>query len=400
MVSSSSSSSSSPSRRVKPAMSILTSSPSKKSRRGSVQISPLQPSAIANGASVPSLNTESKVPSTKVSSGANHTRKKTESISISHRVASTCSDSGEKAKQRSRCGSFHRWSMGITRSDLPSLMLLEEVRTTVYSDAVAVLGSDVVLPPAVSQQTELDSAVARAPSPAEKQREPYIVRAVEGGGMGMFAQTFIPQGGVILVERPAVILPADAKARCSPCLVFDGLEPRHRPFEALFRSRSWQDPSGDLSYQCTGYRAGNKLTRRTESQSAVHQDILDVITAAAPTPSGALTSHTFTLTLSAVRRISPNEEITISYINNPVPSSTPPHCDVPWTSPGALTQSDKARMELCSFFDTVLDWEDWCLDENLKTGYDEHDLIGMHFRAMQLREMEGLQGFMGGVASR
>ncbi|KAJ4476474.1 hypothetical protein C8J55DRAFT_490162 [Lentinula edodes] len=66
------------------------------------------------------------------------------------------------------------------------------------------------------------------------------------------------------------------------------------------------------------------------------------------------------------------------------------YCDVPWTLPGAISQSDKARYELKMFFKKLLDWEQWCLD-----GQNKYNLIEMHLRAMQMREKEGLEGFRG-----
>ncbi|KAJ4476792.1 hypothetical protein C8R41DRAFT_869631 [Lentinula lateritia] len=66
------------------------------------------------------------------------------------------------------------------------------------------------------------------------------------------------------------------------------------------------------------------------------------------------------------------------------------YCDVPWTFPGAISQSNKARYELKTFFKKLPDWEQWCLDEKNK-----YVLIKMHLRAMQMREKEGLEGFRG-----
>lgn len=47
------------------------------------------------------------------------------------------------------------------------------------------------------------------------------------------------------------------------------------------------------------------------------------------------------------------------------------------------------------FFETVPDWEEWCLDYDYNYEH-EQGLIERHLRAMQMREREGLQGFIGG----
>lgn len=95
----------------------------------------------------------------------------------------------------------------------------------------AILGSDVILPEGViatSQESGPEAGpCAAGPHSCRPGREQlYMVDG--GGGMGMFSQTCIPQGGVILVEHPVAILPADMSK------VDYSFDSGSGPMEALF----------------------------------------------------------------------------------------------------------------------------------------------------------------------
>ncbi|KAF9077538.1 hypothetical protein BDP27DRAFT_1208202 [Rhodocollybia butyracea] len=293
----------------------------------------------------------------------------------------------------------------------------------------AVLHSDVILPETIHQSSELGagpSGPRRSPSPVHKAREAYVINE-RLDDKGMFARVWIPQGGVILAEHPALILPRDVKLESLAA----GLEitgPQHsNPYDALFSRVDHKEIFAlkDCLTKGVGASKGifhtNALNIELEARgrdmpelqkyqalflvtSRCNHRQLIVLLSCGPNAVWRFDPLTFKLTLSAVRRISPGEEITISYINPFLPRHLRRaklqsrwnfvchcnHCDVPWTIPGAVVQSDKARQELCTFFDDLPDWAEWC------AGNDRRDLIDIHLRAMWARDREGLQGFRGG----
>lgn len=208
-------------------MSIITNSISKKPRRGLVLISPLRSSSVVNGAS---SSIASKAPSSKSSSGANHRRSST---SNSYRVPpNTPSTSTSKSKPMGSAALEYGYH---------SLEFTGSGHCTGESSGIqrcpAILGSDVILPEAVTNQqpdTKAGPSVTHSRRAILPAREHYVLGAVDDrGDMGMFANTFIPQGGVIVVERPALIVPADVKLE-SLISDLDGFEPREQPYDALF----------------------------------------------------------------------------------------------------------------------------------------------------------------------
>ncbi|KAJ3884221.1 hypothetical protein GG344DRAFT_60721 [Lentinula edodes] len=261
--------------------------------------------------------------------------------------------------------------------------------------------------------------------------------------MGMLARTYIPQGGVVLVEHPVLVLPTNMALDAS---VF-GLEESGSYHKALISHLDDQVKREIYSLKnCStsvngstpmGIFATNALNIELEvndnglrSQDKKYQALFLKISrcniigmscrshtrffigihlwtnSCGPNAIWRFDRLTFTLTLSAVRDIHLGEEITISYVDPFLPRHIRRtqlqskwnllchcmYCDVPWTFPGAISQSDKARYELKTFFKKLPDWEQWCLD-----GKNKYDLIEMHLRAMQMREKEGLEGFRGHI---
>ncbi|KAJ4481274.1 hypothetical protein J3R30DRAFT_3287892 [Lentinula aciculospora] len=240
----------------------------------------------------------------------------------------------------------------------------------------------------------------------------------------MLARSHISQGRVILVEHPVVILPAGVKLDAS-IIVLDEFESQDEPCGAQFLRLNSQVKKKVLTLKdCSattnastlaGIFATNALDIKLQvdggglrSQEQKYKALFLKTSrcnhSCGPNAVWRFDRLTFTLSLSAVRDIYPGEEITISYINPFLPRHVRRtqlqskwnflchcmHCDVPWTFPGAIAQSDKARHELSTFFKKLPDWEQWCFDEE-----SEHDLIEMHLRAMRMREKEGLEGFRG-----
>ncbi|KIK65258.1 hypothetical protein GYMLUDRAFT_39618 [Collybiopsis luxurians FD-317 M1] len=410
----------------RPTISVATNSSSKKQRRRSALISPLQSSSIGNGANV--VSASSKVQNMKGSSSGAKQRK--DSISTTHPMIPKASSSKVQPVQHST--SHYRCCLLDYTNPSDSTG-----NTGEYTNlrSAAVIGSDVILPESVVRYFELEASptsnVAHPQSSPDEGRGPYVIRPVDTnlyghkGGMGLFARAYIPQGGVILVERPAVIIPTQIKPD-STVTGFDGAEFRDDVHQAMF---SHIDPEVQEEIFALKDSLAGLLTSSTP-EGIFRTNALDIELPTEGTgthkykglfPKTSRCNHscgpnaiwcfnqlTFTLTLSAVRKIAPGEEITISYINPFLPRHVRraqldsrwkffchcKHCDIPWTFLGGVAQSDMARQELSTFFEKLPDWEDWCL-ENRSGSYD-HDLVEMHIRAVQLREKEGLEGFQGG----
>ncbi|KAJ3876026.1 hypothetical protein F5051DRAFT_376863 [Lentinula edodes] len=225
--------------------------------------------------------------------------------------------------------------------------------------------------------------------------------------MGMLARTYIPQGGVVLVEHPVLVLPTNMALDAS---VF-GLEESGSYHKALISHLDDQVKREIYSLKnCStsvngstpmGIFATNALNIELEvndnglrSQDKKYQALFLKTSrcnhSCGPNAIWRFDRLTFTLTLSTVRDIHLGEEITISYVDPFLPRHVRRtqlqskwnllchcmYCDVPWTFPGAISQSDKARYELKTFFKKLPDWEQWCLDGKNK-------------------EKEGLEGFRG-----
>ncbi|KAJ3919584.1 hypothetical protein F5877DRAFT_4635, partial [Lentinula edodes] len=238
------------------------------------------------------------------------------------------------------------------------------------------------------------------------------------GDMGMLARTYISQGGVVLVEHPVLVLPTNMALDAS---VF-GLEESGSYHKALIShlddqvkreiyslkdcstSVNGSTPMGILTTNALNIEleVNNNGLRSQDKNCGSHTRFFVGIhlwtNSCGPNAIWRFDRLTFTLTLSAVRDIHLGEEITISYVDPFLPrhvcrTQLQPkwnllchcmYCDVPWTFPGAISQSDKARYELKTSFKKLPDWEQWCLD-----GKNKYDSIEMHLRAKYADEREG-----------
>ncbi|KAJ3732078.1 hypothetical protein DFJ43DRAFT_997782 [Lentinula guzmanii] len=265
----------------------------------------------------------------------------------------------------------------------------------------------------------------------EEGHNPYSSAHNLDGELGMVARTFIPQGGVILVEHPVIVVPADMEVDAS-VVGLDEAGSQSELYGALFSRLDSQMRKEVLAlkdcsaspnaFTTRGIFNTNALDvrlevdKRRKFQAKVQEQKYKALFlktsrcnhSCGPNAVWRFDRLSFTLTLSAVRAIHPGEEITISYINPFLPRHTRrtqlqskwnfvchcTHCDAPWTFPSAISQSDKARYELSTFFKKLPDWEQWCFDEN-----NEQFMIERHLRAMQMREKEGLEGFQDGTGS-
>lgn len=108
------------------------------------------------------------------------------------------------------------------------------------------------------------------------------------------------------------------------------------------------------------------------------------------------------ITLEAVRPIPAGSEITIPYIDCLQPRVDRrkqlkslyhfdcycQHCDVHWSEPNAVVQSDMNRRELLEFNNQTPTFEDWC-----ESDAPDDALIELHLRALKIRVAEGLELF-------
>ncbi|KAF5364847.1 hypothetical protein D9757_011274 [Collybiopsis confluens] len=409
--------------RRKPTLSITTNSPSKKSRRGSVSVSPLQSSSIGNGASVGSVHPPKLQTMKDPWSGT----KRAKNLPSSANQMVPPKGSTQKRQTachfdfQYRCCSLEYATSGGNSREHPN------------SRCAAVVGSDIVFPGTVVQHFELEASPTRgssrhAPSPDEG-CELYAIQPVHSlvgsdtGGVGVFARGHIPQGKVILVEPPVVILPAGIKLD-STVADFDGAELQADVYQTVFGQINHQMRKDILTLKdcwatsptfrtLEGVFRTNSLEIELASQSAgarKHRALFPKTSrcnhSCGPNAIWSFDQLNFTLTLSAVREILPGQEITISYINPFLPRHFRRahleskwnfichcvHCDIQWSFPGRVTQSDKTRHELSVFFDKLPDWEEWCFDEE-DGGVDRDPLIEMHLKAMHARAKEGLEGF-------
>ncbi|KAJ3797852.1 hypothetical protein GGU11DRAFT_43970 [Lentinula aff. detonsa] len=411
-------------RRTKPAISIVTSASLKKDRRRSNRVSPFQPSVIVNG-----IATASNGPKSQNTNGLSGSDCQSQSIRLSESTALDLNIPSPKRRKEFHSGSsvpqYEYYSLSFTESSNAAESSTRKNRT---QRCAAILESDVTLCKFIGEQSDRDDEHGVTPTGREEghTRYSYAIDTARNldGELGMVAQTFIPQGGVILVERPVIVVPTDMEVDAS-VVGLDEAESQSDLYGALFSRLDSQVRKEVLALKdCSA--SPNALTTR----GIFHTNALDVRLevnnrqkfqerkykalflktsrcnhSCGPNAVWRFDRSSFTLTLSAVRAIHSGEEITISYINPFLPRHTRrtqlqskwnfvchcTHCDAPWTFPGAIAQSDKARNELSTFFKKLPDWEQWCLDEN-----NEQSMIETHLRAMQMREKEGLEGFQDG----
>ncbi|KAJ3710296.1 hypothetical protein C8R42DRAFT_729437 [Lentinula raphanica] len=409
------------SRPAKSVVSVTANASPKKDHRGKKRLSPLQISAVGNR-----VVTDARVQDKKNTSGID-----CQAESISHLE----SDAPELAiPSPKRHKAFHTDTSKVhySHQSFQFASLGENVgSSTKYRKnqrCEAILGSGVIFPQSVCTPSQLDGR--KGDERSQCRDDPYIVdsaRSLGDSELGMFARTHIPQGATILTEFPVIVVPRDIKEIVGSVAGLDETKSQEELIDTLvFRLDSQQEvfamkdclglpnvttPSGIFSTNAFDIEL---KVNATSPKSAKHMyKALFLQTSrcnhsCGPNAVWKFDSSTFALILVAVRAIRPGEEITISYINPFLPRHLRrvqlqskwkftchcTHCDIPWSFPGAIAQSDRARHELSTFFKKLPDWEQWCFDEK-----NEMDLIGMHLRAMQLREEEGLEGFKDGGAA-
>ncbi|KAJ7281033.1 hypothetical protein C8J57DRAFT_1501230 [Mycena rebaudengoi] len=228
------------------------------------------------------------------------------------------------------------------------------------------------------------------------------------GGVGIFAVRDIPRGGLILVERPLVVLPYIIGISTPEFYLYEALLQRLSPgalarFMALANckpSSECEDIDGILRTNAMGIELRVPAVPHPElpTHRAVFLNTSRCNHACAPNAEWTWDCDTFTLSLEAVRPILAGEEITLAYIA-PLNSCARRRdalrsgfnftcrcdsCALP--DAAAIDASDAAREELRTFWTRIPSFEAWCPDARLP----DHLLIDAHKRALALIRQEGL----------
>ncbi|KAJ3780087.1 hypothetical protein GGU10DRAFT_369982 [Lentinula aff. detonsa] len=210
----------------------------------------------------------------------------------------------------------------------------------------------------------------------------------------MVARTFIPQGGVILVEHPVIVVPADMEVDAS-VVGLDEAGSQSELYGALFSRLDSQMRKEVLALKDCSASPNAFTTRGIFNTNALDVRLeVDNRRKFQAKVQEQKYKALFLKTSRCNHSCGPNAvwRTQLQSKWNFVCHCT--HCDAPWTFPSAISQSDKARYELSTFFKKLPDWEQWCFDEN-----NEQFMIERHLRAMQMREKEGLEGFQDGTGS-
>ncbi|KAH7870182.1 uncharacterized protein C8R40DRAFT_1073447 [Lentinula edodes] len=175
---------------------------SQKTLHCSKQIFPLQFSAIGNGAAITS-KTSSKVQRKKACSGTD-----SQIIMIWDPDAPIIKLKVSLPK--------HNKDFSAGRPALQyqcHLLSFAESTPRAYGNqqCAAIFGSTVTLSRTIGQQSEWDNGLNVAHTHCEVGHDSYLVDNAHNlnGDMGMLAQTYISQGGVVLVEHPVLVLPTN-----------------------------------------------------------------------------------------------------------------------------------------------------------------------------------------------
>ncbi|KAJ7719441.1 hypothetical protein DFH07DRAFT_761131 [Mycena maculata] len=257
-------------------------------------------------------------------------------------------------------------------------------------------------------------ALLPTPIPAPPNRTPkgptFDIRQSEGKrGLGMFAAQNIPAGGLIVVERPVLVVPyIIAIQTYTESELYAALLGRLSPDTvARFLVLSNCKPASECD-AVEGIMRTNAIGITLEVPDGPHPELpthraifLNVSRcnhSCGPNAVWHWDATSFSLSLEALRPIEAGQEITVAYI-------TPTHsraerrarlkmmynfscrCEFCARPAIAVSKSDAMRAELRAFWDAVPSFEAWCLDARMP----DHALIDAHKRAILLIEAEGLQ---------
>ncbi|KAG6897261.1 hypothetical protein C0992_003045 [Termitomyces sp. T32_za158] len=224
-------------------------------------------------------------------------------------------------------------------------------------------------------------------------------------GQGIFAQTDIPAGDLILVEHPAIVVPYLVGLNVPLADIYASLVDR-LPYETRIellqlysgKHNSLQDivHLNELGIQL---EVPDVSLPELTTHRAVFLQASRCNHSCGPNARWEWDTSTFSLYLSAVRPIMKGDEITIHYTSCTSQRHTRQailqaqygficrcsYCNLP--SKDAVRRSDVARMALDQFWSTLPLFEGWCLDTSLP----DDMLIKLHVEALHMIEQEGLQ---------
>ncbi|KAJ7463303.1 hypothetical protein FB451DRAFT_1043390 [Mycena latifolia] len=254
----------------------------------------------------------------------------------------------------------------------------------------------------------LPTPIPAPPAPSPKGAT-FAIRPSAAGGHGMCAAQNIPAGGLILVERPALM---------APYIIASQSQPESALYAALLRRLPPDTVAHILALdnckpaeECTmleGIIRTNAIAVALPVPDGPHPELpthraLFVHTSrcnhsCAPNAKWHWDAPSLSLSLRALRPIPAGHEITVSYVPPTAPRavrraqlkaaySFACRCPACAISRGSVSQSDAARAELDAFWDAVPPFETWCRDARIP----DHALIDAHMRAVYLIETEGLQ---------
>ncbi|KAF4616771.1 hypothetical protein D9613_008648 [Agrocybe pediades] len=252
------------------------------------------------------------------------------------------------------------------------------------------------------------------PCPTKKYEHPAVrVLQTEHKGAGLFALQDIPAGQVLLVEYPALILPAGKFSR----EVYDELgarlpEKRREELMSMANARSKEE--------CPSYVEGIVRTnalqleldpkgRLPEEEKEFYGGVYPYINRAnhscGPNAMVKWDPARFVTTFYSIRDISAGEEIVKTYVNPALPRQTRLDileknyrftCDCPWcnvghSTPQELAQiaaSDRDRALLGTWIFTHPGYKKWCRD----LARADDVVISSYLEALSLSEKEGMHG--------
>ncbi|KAF9264285.1 SET domain-containing protein [Marasmius fiardii PR-910] len=224
-------------------------------------------------------------------------------------------------------------------------------------------------------------------------------------GYGILATRNIPRGGVILVERPVLVVSSTTFAAGDN--VDQLLDSNVRT--AVFNlTDAHTTKSTESTLEGILKTNGLKVEIGSKKCIGLFLDMSRVNHSCGPNAMWRWDPFSFSVVLEAVRPISSGSEITIPYIDCLQPRSERrrqlkvlygfdcfcQHCDVHWSASKVSAQSDVNRQELREFgsgssHDGVPSFDAWYSD---KTSSDD-GLIKLHLWALQTRAQEGVELF-------
>ncbi|KAF8885160.1 hypothetical protein BD779DRAFT_1534322 [Infundibulicybe gibba] len=238
----------------------------------------------------------------------------------------------------------------------------------------------------------------------------FTIKSAGRKGFGMFASLPVPVGGVILTERPAMLVPASLQldpeymsTKDMYSTLFNRLPPMHQTQLMNLSVGGSVIKQSDLFGAIMDVNGIEVKLHAPEIELSPHRGIFLKTSrcnhSCGPNAIWTWDTSSFSLTLVAVRAIRADEEITISYADVTLES---PACDRQYhirsrygfdclcefchRDPDATQRSDLARQALRQFWETIPSFEAWCLD----TSAADDALISPHKHALHLIEQEGL----------